>query len=217
MFDWAFAVEILPVLLVAARITVFVTLASFGLSLVGGLLLLGLRRSRIGIIANVTRFLIDVIRGTPLLMQVFLIYFIAPQYGFRLSPIQTGILAFSLHYSCYMAEAYRATLEAIPHGQWEAAQTLGLPRLLTFFKVILPQMIPNVLPTAGSYLVYMFKDTPILSAITVRELLQVATKISAEQFRYMEPITIAGLLFLVMSMLASFLIRRVEYRLRAKA
>lgn len=210
MFDWNFAFSILPDLVKASRITIIVTSASFFLALIGGLIILGLRFSKHPLISKIVAQLVDFIRGTPLLVQVFFIYYITPEFGLTLGPIETGILALSVHYSCYMSEAYRSAMFSIPKGQWEAARALGLKPQIVFSKIIWPQMQPLIVPIGGSYLVYMFKDTPILAAITVRELLQVSAQIGADNFRYMEPLTIVGVLFLIMSMAAAFIIRRIE-------
>jgi polar amino acid transport system permease protein len=215
-FDWQFAWSILPQLAKAAQLTFLITLSSFGVALIGGMLLLYLRMSKSRLVARPVAWVIDFIRGTPLLVQVFLIYYIGPNYGLRLGPIETGILALGVHYSCYMSEIYRTAFQAVGRGQWEAARALGLNPRRTFQKVIWPQMWPVVVPLGGSYLVYMFKDTPILAAITVRELMQVAAQIGADNFRYMEPVTIVGALFLVMSVSVAYLTRVLERRVAVR-
>ena len=215
-FDWQFAWSILPQLAKAAQLTFLITLSSFGVALIGGMLLLYLRMSKSQLVARPVAWVIDFIRGTPLLVQVFLIYYIGPNYGLRLGPIETGILALGVHYSCYMSEIYRTAFQAVGRGQWEAARALGLNPWRTFQKVIWPQMWPVVVPLGGSYLVYMFKDTPILAAITVRELMQVAAQIGADNFRYMEPVTIVGALFLVMSVSVAYLTRVLERRVAVR-
>jgi polar amino acid transport system permease protein len=215
-FDWQFAWSILPQLAKAAQLTFLITLSSFGVALVGGMLLLYLRVAKSQLVARPVAWVIDFIRGTPLLVQVFLLYYIGPQYGLRLGPIETGILALGVHYSCYMSEIYRAAFQAVGREQWEAARALGLSPWRTFQKVIWPQMWPVVVPLGGSYLVYMFKDTPILAAITVRELMQVAAQIGADNFRYMEPVTIVGALFLVMSVSVAYLTRVLERKVAVR-
>ncbi|HVX74898.1 MAG TPA: ectoine/hydroxyectoine ABC transporter permease subunit EhuD [Bradyrhizobium sp.] len=210
IFDWSFAREILPQLLWAARITILITVVSFLLSLVGGGVVLWLRSCRWWLVVRSVVAVSDLVRATPLLTQVLFLFFVAPTLGIRLAPITAGIVAIAIHYSCYMAEVYRGALAVIKKGQWDAAAALGLSRYVAFRKVILPQMLPLVVPTAGSYLIYMFKDTPILAAITVREMMQVASSIGADNFRYMEPITLVGVIFLVVSLVASFVVRRIE-------
>jgi polar amino acid transport system permease protein len=210
IFNWEFAWSILPQLLKAAQVTFLITLASFFVAIVGGLPILFLRLSKNKWISRPTTWIVDFIRGTPLLVQLFFIFYIGPNYGLTLGPVETGILALGIHYSCYMSETYRTELQSIGHGQLEAAQALGLKHFRIFQKIMWPQMYPIVVPIAGSFLIYMFKDTPILAAITVRELMQVSSQIGADYFRYMEPITIVGVLFLAMSLLAAYLIRVIE-------
>ncbi len=212
IFNWHFAASIIPGLSRAGLITISITVSSFGVSLVGGLLLLWLRQSRYKVIVTPTKFFINFMRGTPLLLQIYFYFYVAPAYGVRLDPIETGIFALGVHWSCYMAEAYRGALSAIPDGQWEALKSLGLSPVAGFILVIFPQMLKTFVPVGGSYLIYMFKDTPLLAAITVRELLQVASRIGSDSFRYIEPITLVGVIFLVLSLFSAAGIRLLEKR-----
>jgi polar amino acid transport system permease protein len=213
--DWAFAASILPVLGNAALLTLGITMAGFAISLVVGLLLAMLRRSRRRAIALPAAFLIEAVRSTPLLIQLYFIFFVLPGYGIILPPIATGIIAIGIHYATYTSEAYRAGIDGVSRGQWQAAGALGMTPLQVFRHVIMPQAIPMILPAMGNYLIAMFKDTPILSTIAVVELMQRAKIIGSESFRYLEPITIVGLFFLVMSLGAALLLRILERRLRA--
>jgi polar amino acid transport system permease protein len=138
---------------------------------------------------------------------------VLPQSGLRLSPLATGVVGLGVHYSAYLAEVYRAGLDAVPRGQWEAASVLGLSRARTFVRVILPQAITPMVPALGNYLLSMFKDSAMLSAITVLELMQRAKLLGAAEFRYLEPLTLVGLLFLVVSLPGAKLVRRLEDRL----
>jgi polar amino acid transport system permease protein len=126
------------------------------------------------------------------------------------------VAALGLHYSAYTSEVYRAGIDSVPRGQWEAAIALNLSPYRTFRSIILPQAIPPILPALGNYLVAMFKDTPLLAAITVNELLQSAKLIGAERFRYLEPLTMVGLLFLVASLASAHFIRILEARVAAR-
>jgi polar amino acid transport system permease protein len=210
MFDFAFALHILPRLAAAALTTVSITLVSFFCALVIGLPLILLRRAKWRLVARTTTLIVDFIRCTPVLVQLFFLYFALPGFGIRLSPLTTGLFAFSLHYGCYMSEVYRAGLEAVPRGQWDACVALSLSRLETFRSVILPQAAQPIIPAAGNYLVNMFKDTPLLASISVVEMMFVSTEIGADTFRYLEPVTLCGLLFLMMSLGAAGLIRMTE-------
>jgi polar amino acid transport system permease protein len=127
------------------------------------------------------------------------------------------VLALAVHYGASASEVYRAGIESVPRGQWEAARALGLPPGRTFLRIILPQALPPIVPALGNYVVAMFKDTPLLSTITVLELLYTAKNLGAETFRYLEPFTLVGVLFLVVSLLAAQGVRQLERRLPATA
>ncbi len=212
--DWAFAAAILPTLGKAALLTLGVTAAGFAISIVLGLLLALLRRSRRRAVALPVALAIEAVRGTPLLIQLYFIFFVLPDYGVILPALLTGIIAIGLHYAAYTSEAYRSGIDNVPAGQWQAAGALGMTRLQVFRYVVLPQAVPDILPALGNYLIAMFKDTPLLSAIAVVEMMQRAKIIGSETFRYLEPITIVGLFFLAMSLGAAMLVRALERRLR---
>lgn len=210
--DWEFALEILPELARAVLVTIEATLVGFALALILGLLLAILRRSRKKIISWPVGWFIEFIRSTPLLVQLYFMYFIFPEYGLTMSALVTGILGLGLHYSTYTSEVYRAGLDAVPKGQWEAATALNFSSLRSYTNIVIPQAIPPVIPALGNYLVAMFKDTPLLSAIAVVELMQRAKIIGSQTFRYLEPITIVGLFFLALSLVSAALVRRAEIR-----
>ena len=118
-----------------------------------------------------------------------------------------------MHYATYTSEAYRAGLASVPRGQWEAAHALGLRPLATYVKVVMPQALVPIVPTLGNNLIALFKETPLLSAIAIIEVLQTAKLIGAESFRYTEPISLVGLIFIVLSVGSAALIHNVERRL----
>src|SRR5205807_1297535 len=131
---------------------------------------------------------VEFIRNTPLLVQLFFFFYVLPTVGVTFSPLTTGVIGLGLHYSTYTAEVYRAGIDGVPVGQWEAATALSLPRRRTWTAVILPQAIRRVVPALGNYVIAMFKDTPMLAAITVLDMLKQAQEVGAESFRYTEPI-----------------------------
>lgn len=214
LFDWQFAWQILPELLQAAVNTIVITFVGFAIALVLGLVLALLRRSHLGILSWPAAAIIEFIRSTPLLIQLYFLFYVLPEYGLTMSAFTTGVVGISLHYACYVAEVYRAGLNSVPRGQWEAATALSLNPWHAYRDVILPQAIRPIVPALGNYLISMFKDTPVLSAITVVELMLQAKNIGSQTFRYIEPITMAGLFFLIVSLCAAYLVRRVEARLR---
>jgi len=213
-FDWDYAWAIVPRLAEGLVVTVQATVIGMAVALMLGLVLALARRSRHRLLAWPTGALVEFVRSTPLLVQLYFLFYILPDAGLRLSPLATGVLALGLHYAAYCSEVYRAGLESVPKGQWEAAAALNLSRWRTLKDIIIPQAIPPVVPALGNYLVAMFKDTPLLSAITVVEVLQAAKLIGAETFRYVEPLTLVGALFLVLSLLSAVTIRWAEDRLR---
>ena len=206
--------EILPTLGSALIITIQATVLGMLVAVTLGLVLAMLRRSRLRIVSLPTAFVIEFVRSTPLLVQMYFLFYVLPLTGAQMSPLTTGIVALGLHYAAYCAEVYRAGIEAVPRGQWEAATALNMSRWRTAVGVVLPQAIPPVVPALGNYLVAMFKDTPLLSAITVVELLQQSKMIGSATFRYTEPLTLVGLLFLALSLVAAWGVRGLEARLQ---
>lgn len=210
-WDWAFAWEILPRLLEGAWITLQATVVGFALALAIGLLLaLGRRGPRL--LSIPTTVFIEFVRSTPLLVQLYVLYFILPNFGISMSAFLTGVIGLGLHYGTYLSEVYRAGIENVPRGQWEAAIALNFGTRTTWKNIVLPQAIPPMLPAFGNYFIVMFKETPLLSAITVVELLQTAKIIGSRTFSYVEPYTLVGIIFLMLSYPAALVVNRLEAR-----
>ena len=214
MWNWEFALDILPELFRGLAVTLEAVILGMFMALVTGLAWAVLRRSHVKIISWPAGFIVEFVRSTPLLIQLFFVFYSLPLIGITLSPMVTGVLTLGLHYSCYTAEVYRAGIEGIPRGQWEASKALGLTRYETYRHVVLPQAIPPVIPALGNYLIAMFKDTPVLSAITVLEVLQRAMIIGKESFRFLEPLTLVGVMYLALSLLSGMLVHHMEIRLK---
>jgi polar amino acid transport system permease protein len=209
-FSIATAVGILPDLLVASQVTVLVTVLAFAFSIALGLPFYLSRIQPILPLALVARFAVDFVRSTPLLLQVYFYYFGLPSVGIVMTPIVTGIVAMSVYYGCYMSEVYRSAIESLPGGQWDAAKALNFTSTQTYRDVVLPQLVPQMIPAAGNYLIAMIKDTPLLASISMAEIMFVAMGHGADTFQYLEPITTAGVIYLVLSLIASLLIRIAE-------
>jgi polar amino acid transport system permease protein len=209
MWDWAYTIEILPALAKAAVVTIEATLLGFVFAAILGLVL-ALLRLAVPRTAWPISVAVELIRSTPLLIQIFFIYFVLPNFGIVLDAFAAGVLAIGIHYAAYCSEVYRAGFDNVHRGQWEAAVALNLGSWTTFRDIILPQAIPPIIPALGNYLVALFKETPLLSAIAVLELMQTAKIIGSETFRYTEPITLVGLFFLAMSLISAMGIRVVE-------
>jgi polar amino acid transport system permease protein len=214
MFDWSFTLEILPLLTRAAVVTIEATLAGFALAAPFGLMLAILRMVPGPYVAPAVIAIIEFIRSTPALIQIYYLYFvILPVLHMTPSAFTAGVFALGIHYATYCSEVYRSGLENIPRGQWEASIALNLSTYRTFRDIILPQAIPPVVPALGNYLVALFKETPLMASISALELMSVAKSIGSDTFRYNEPITLVGLFFLAMSLVAAAFVRLVEYRL----
>jgi polar amino acid transport system permease protein len=214
-WDWEFTVMIMPLLANALRLTVAATVAGAALALTLGLALAIARGSAYRPLASATVLVSEFVRSTPLLIQIYFLFYVLPRFGFSTTPFVTGVLALGVHYSTYASEVYRSGIESVPRGQWEAARALNLSPSRTFIRVVLPQAIPPVLPALGNYVVAMFKETPLLSTITLVELLHTAKGIGAETFRYLEPFTLVGAFFLMVSLVATAGVRALERRLPA--
>ncbi|EIF00194.1 ectoine/hydroxyectoine ABC transporter permease subunit EhuD [Saccharomonospora glauca] len=211
-WDWDYTFEVLPAILKGLLVTLQATVLGSLLAYVLGLVFALLRRSRVRLVSTVVWLFMEFVRSTPLLVQLFFLFYVLPLVGVTLSPMVTGVLGLGLHYATYTAEVYRAGIEAVPRGQWEAATALSLPTRRVWTAVVLPQAIPRVLPALGNYTISMFKETPLLLAIGVLDIVGAAEEEASLAFRYVEPITIAGVLFLLLSYPASLLVRYLERR-----
>ncbi|MEV0484802.1 ectoine/hydroxyectoine ABC transporter permease subunit EhuD [Streptomyces sp. NPDC050508] len=212
-WDWNAVSDFMPYfwdgLKVTLRILLLGSLMSFALGLVWALLMRTPTRWVRWPVGVVTEF----VRDTPLLVQLFFLFYVLPEWGLTFSALTTGVFAIGLHYSTYTMQVYRAGIEAVPVGQWEAATALNLPVRRTWTAVILPQAIRRVIPALGNYVIAMLKDTPILMVITVLELMGQARLFSQEHYQFTEPITVIGVAFVLISYPASLLIRALERRL----
>ncbi|MEU2911368.1 ectoine/hydroxyectoine ABC transporter permease subunit EhuD [Streptomyces massasporeus] len=212
-WDWNAVADFMPHfwdgLLVTLQILVIGSVISFVLGLVWALLMRVPARWVTWPVGAITEF----IRNTPLLVQLFFLFYVMPEWGLSFSALTTGVVGIGLHYSTYTMQVYRAGIEAVPVGQWEAATALNLPLRRTWSAVILPQAIRRVVPALGNYVIAMLKDTPILMAITVLEMLGEAQLFAREQFQFTEPLTVIGVAFIVISYLASLALRALERRL----
>lgn len=210
-WDWQFTYDtVLPMMYDAAGTTVLATVISFILAIILGLPLALMRRSRFKIIAWPIGELIEFIRGTPLLIQIFFLFFVLPEIGIVLPPLTTGILAIGIYVSALCSEVFRAGLQSVPKGQWEAATALNLSTYRTYRDIIIPQSLPPIVPSLGNYLIIIFKETPLLSFVAVGELMQAAKLVGMEYYRFTEAVTMAGVFFLIMSLAAAACVRVVE-------
>ncbi|MGH7089771.1 MAG: ectoine/hydroxyectoine ABC transporter permease subunit EhuD, partial [Stellaceae bacterium] len=209
----AFAISILPILGIGLIVTLEATVCGFAIALVFGLVLALLRRTGSRLVAWPVAFVIEFLRDTPLLVQLFFLFYVLPNFGIVLPAFFTGALALGLQYSAYTSEVYRGGLDAIGRGQWEAALALNLRRWQTYRDVVIPQAIPRIVPALGNYLVSMLKDTPVLSVITVVDMLNLANLIGDRTFEYLVPLSLVGLIFLILTLILSAGIHWLERNL----
>jgi len=209
-FDFSFALSILPVLLRGAVLTVLATFGGFAGALVGGAIVAAMQRSDIKALRFIAIGFVYAIRNTPLLVQLYFVFYVLPSFGITIGALAAGMLGLSLHYSAFIAEVYRAGIGAVPVGQFEAADALGLRTLQKWALVVAPQALKPILPVLGNYLIGMFKETPILATITVIELFGAAQDVAGKTYRYNEPYTLVALIFLAISIPCSLLVRRLD-------
>lgn len=205
-------VEFMPILLLGVQNTVIVTIGSLVLSTVLGMIWALMRVSGVRPLAVIAVVLVNIIRGIPIIVQLFYIYFVLPDFGITLTALQAAIVGLGIAYSAYQSENFRAGIEAIDRGQIEAAYSLGLGWGLTMRKVVLPQAIRIVLPPYGNIMIMMLKDSSQASTITVAELALQGKLIASSTFENTTVFTLVAALYLVMSLpliaLAGWLERR---------
>ncbi|KLU26242.1 amino acid ABC transporter permease [Caballeronia mineralivorans PML1(12)] len=210
------AIDFLPILLKGAVVTIEITFCSFILSTLLGLLLALMRVSSNKLASHAAATFINVIRGLPIIVQLFYIYFVLPDLGVRLSAFQAGFIGLGIAYSVYQAENFRAGIQAIDHGQIEAAQSIGMRGGLIMQRVVLPQAFKIALPPYGNTLVMMLKDSSLASTITVAEMTRAGQLIASSTFQNMTVFTLVALLYLGLSLPLVYGLRRLERRLGLK-
>ncbi|MDE1164948.1 MAG: ectoine/hydroxyectoine ABC transporter permease subunit EhuD [Pseudomonas sp.] len=214
-FDSAFAWSILPDLLAGLWVTVQVVVLGFVLAVVLGLVLALAGRSQRPVLRGASKGYLSFFRNTPLMVQLYALFFVLPQAGITLPAFATGVIGLGLYYSAYIAEAYRGAIEGVPAGQWEAARALDFSRAQIWRRIVLPQACKPMVPVLGNYLIGMFKETPLLAVITIPELFQAAKQVAGMTYRYNEPYTLMAILFLLISVPTSLLFNYLERRSHA--
>jgi polar amino acid transport system permease protein len=197
----------------ATIVTIQATLGGYSLALIGGLALAVARLSSFRILRTGAAFWTDAVRCTPLLIQLYFLFFVLPYYGFKFDALMTGILGLGLHYSSFTGEVFRGGILAVPRTQWEAAKALHLSTYTTWSRVVLPQALIPAVPVLGNYLISMFKTSAVLATITVPELLGRALREASITYRFLEPITLIGAIFVCLSLVGAYGVRRVSRQL----
>jgi ectoine/hydroxyectoine ABC transporter permease protein EhuC len=210
LFNVRGASAYLPQLLQGAVVTIELTISAMALSLLLGLVVALARITRAKAVRAVATFYVEVIRGTPCLLQLFYIYYVLPLFGVKLPPLLAGIIGLTINYSAYISEVYRAGITAVAKGQLEAAQALGMSRTLMMRLIILPQAIRIVVPPLGNHFIGLFKDSALASIVSAPELLFSGQVIAATNFQYFTVFTIIGLIYLVLSYPGSLGVQYLE-------
>lgn len=208
--------DFLPLLLSGLRITVAITVCALVLSVVLGFLWALMGMSRFTLLRAASRTLINTVRGIPILVQLFYIYFVLPDLGVTLNAFSAGVLGLGLAYSVYQAENFRSGFASVDHSLIEAAQSLGMPEAVIMRRVVLPLAIRVMLPPLGNTSIMLLKDSSIASTITVAELTRAGQLLAVSTFKNMTIYTLVALLYLAMSLPLSFLTRRLERRFAAR-
>jgi len=209
---WNDIVEFVPILLQGVGMTIFITLSCLVVSTILGLIWALLKMSRHALVRRVTTTLINVVRGLPMIVLLFYIYFVFPSIHLQMSALQASIVGLAFGYSTYVAEIIRSGIESVDPGQYEAAQSIGMGRIKTMTRVILPQAIKVALPPYSNTLVSMLKDSSLASTITVAEMTRQGSLIAAATFQNLEVYTLVAIGYLAMSLPLMSLTKMLERR-----
>ncbi len=213
-FDWMYFWHLVPLMWRGLLVTAKATVMGFTIAATLGFVLALGRRSRLRILSWPTAAAIEFVRSTPLLVQLFFAQaLVRSTDALSLEPISILMVGLGVHYATYCSEAYRAGIDSVPKGQWEAATALNLGPATTWSRVIVPQAVPNVLPALGNFLVAGFKDAPLGFILGVPGVLFFANTVRGEDFRPTEPYILAGIGFLMLSLPAAWALRRLERRI----
>jgi polar amino acid transport system permease protein len=203
----------LPSLLQGAVITIAVSLLAFALALLFGLVFGIARMSRVAPVRGAAACYIQFIRGTPLLLQLFFIYYVLPYVGIVLTPFVSGVLGLTMNYAAYMAEVFRSGIQAIPKGQWEAGSSVGMSRALLMRRIILPQAIRIIVPALGNFFVSIFKDSALVSVITLRDLMFSGQLLASATYKHFEIFTMVAVIYFLISYPTAKLVEWVEAKI----
>lgn len=211
--DLAFIGEWGPFILGGTGLTILLCVTSIVFATILAVMGAIARLSPNPIINGIASLYVSLVRGTPLIVQIIFIFLALPQLGIRIPSIPAGIIALSFNYGAYMTEVFRAGIQAVPPGQREAAQALGMPERHIMWRIVLPQAVRIVIPAIGNDFVAMIKDSALVSVIAVQELLWRAQNVGRQNFRSLEALLIAALVYWVLTIIFSFFQERTERRM----
>lgn len=213
MLNFSLVGEFIPFLVKAAVVTIQLSLVSILIGMVFGLFIALMRISKIKILSYIAQFYIWIIRGTPMLVQLFLVYFGLPQIGIELSPFISSVIALGMNAAAYIAEIYRGGIMSVPIGQMEAAESIGMRYSVIMKKIILPQALRVSVPSLGNQAVMMLKDSSLASLVTVSELMMVSQRFASTNYAFIEFYIVAAGFYLVMTTIFTFILNKIERRM----
>ncbi len=211
-FDWSIIIEKFPLFLPAAFETLKITIAAVIVGLIIGILVAMCRISKFKLLYYPATLYVNIIRGTPILLQLFIVYFGLSSF-IKLDEYPSAIIAFGIHNGAYIAEIFRGAIKSIDKGQTEAARSLGMSKFKAMYRIVLPQALKRAIPPLGNQIIIATKDSSLASAITVRELLLKSQQLGSSTFRFMEYFLIAGIYYLIITSILSFFVNKLERKL----
>lgn len=214
-WSWTVFFDVIPLIFKGMWITLGLTIACYLFAVIFGFFWTFMNRVPSKTVRWIVRWVAEFIRSTPPLVQLFFIYFawpVVPVVGVTLDPFTATILGLGIHFSVYLSEVYRSGIESVDEGQWEAATALNMSTKQKWLKIILPQAIPPTIPMLGNYLIIMFKEVPLASTIGVVAMLHIANDYGSQYFKFVEPLTVVALFFLLLSYPSALLIKKLELK-----
>ena len=209
-WNWDHAYAVLPQLLKGLVITIEATIVASLIAYILGLAIAILKMSKSKLTRVSLYWITEFVRRTPILVQLYVVFYVLPDFGIFLEAFTCGVIVLGVHFSTYTSEVFRAGIENVSKGQWEAAKSLNYNPYQAWKHVIFPQAIPPMIPPLANYLITMFKETPLLAFITVVELFRAADQYSNSYYTYLEPMTLVGAFFLIVSIPSAMLAMKLE-------
>ena len=209
-WNWDHAYAVLPQLLKGLVITIEATIVASLIAYILGLAIAILKMSKSKVTRVSLYWITEFVRRTPIVVQLYVVFYVLPDFGIFLEAFTCGVIVLGVHFSTYTSEVFRAGIENVSKGQWEAAKSLNYNPYQAWKHVILPQAIPPMIPPLANYLITMFKETPLLAFITVVELFRAADQYSNSYYTYLEPMTLVGAFFLIVSIPSAMLAMKLE-------
>jgi len=213
-WSWDHAFAVLPQLLKGLVVTIEATIVASLLAYVLGLAIAILKMSNRKSTRVSLYWMTEFVRRTPILVQLYVVFYVLPDFGIFLEAFTCGVMVLGIHFSTYTSEVFRAGIDNVSKGQWEAARSLNYNPYQAWKHVILPQAIPPMIPPLANYLITIFKETPLLAAITVVELFRAADQYSNSHYTYLEPMTLVGVFFLLVSIPSAMIAMRLEKKFK---